>query len=275
MDKGIYTALSGGIAKSHELELVANNLANATTPGFRRDVGTFNEYLTELRRQDTVEGLQREITAATLFDGRPAGDKSFVEMDGTYTSFQQGSVFKTGRPLDVAIEGKGFLEVLTPSGIRYTRQGNLSLSSDGVLVTNNGFPVLGASSEDLGEGALGNEEAPGRVISLKAGELRIAEDGSLFQNFDRIGQLSIVEFKEDQWLEKVGQTYFRNVHPENRLQSQGNTRVHQSFLEGSNVNAISEMTKLIEVTRSYESHLQAIKTYQEMDKKAVSDIAKG
>ena len=87
MDKGIYTALSGGIAKGHELEVVANNLANANTPGFRRDVATFNEYLTELRRQDTVEGLQREITAATLFDGRPAGDKSFVEMDGVYTNF--------------------------------------------------------------------------------------------------------------------------------------------------------------------------------------------
>ncbi len=275
MDKGIYTALSGGIAKGHELELVANNLANANTPGFRRDIGTFNEYMTELRRQDTVEGLQREITAATLFDGRPAGDKSFVEMDATYTSHNQGTVYSTGRALDLAIEGKGFLEVLTPSGIRYTRQGNLSLSENGTLVTSNGFPVLGQRSQDVGEGALGNEEATGRLIQLKDGDFRVSEDGSLFQNNERIGSLAVVEFKEDQWLEKVGNTYFRNVHPENRVDESKSTRVHQAFLEGSNVNAVAEMTKLIEITRSYESHMQAIKAYQDIDKKSVNEIAKG
>ncbi|MBI1861450.1 MAG: flagellar basal-body rod protein FlgF [Deltaproteobacteria bacterium] len=275
MDKGIFTALSGGIAKGHELELVANNLANANTPGFRRDVGTFNEYMTELRRQDSVEGLQREITAETLLDGRPAGDKSFVEMDGTYTSFKQGTVYRTGRSLDVAIEGKGFLEVLTPSGIRYTRQGNLSLGADGTLVTANGYPVLSGRRQKAGEGAFGDQEAQGRVITLKEGDVRIAEDGSIYQNNAPIGSLSVVEFKEDQWLEKVGNAYFRNVHPDNANDTTENTRVHQSFLEGSNVNAVSEMTKLIEITRAYESHMQAIKTYQDMDKKSANDIAKG
>ena len=73
MDKGIYTALSGGIAKSHELELIANNLANANTPGFKRDTGTFNEYLTSLRRPDSVDGLQRELRSLTSPDARPAG----------------------------------------------------------------------------------------------------------------------------------------------------------------------------------------------------------
>src|SRR4051812_41503482 len=138
MDKGIYTALSGGIAKSHELELIANNLANANTPGFKRDTGTFNEYLTEFRRNDSVEGVKREIAAAAGMDTRPTGDKSFVEMDGVYTDFRQGTLEKTGRTLDLGIEGQGFFEVWTPSGIRYTRQGSFSVSTDGHLVTQNG-----------------------------------------------------------------------------------------------------------------------------------------
>ena len=113
MDKGIYTALSGGIAKSHELDIISNNLANVNTPGFKRDQGTFNEYLTELRRPDSVEGLKRQITSETMLEGRPTGDKSFVEMDGVYTNFQPGPLEKTGRSLDVGLEGNGFFEVLT------------------------------------------------------------------------------------------------------------------------------------------------------------------
>jgi flagellar basal-body rod protein FlgG len=238
-------------------------------------VGTFNEYLTELRRQDTVEGLQREITAATMFDGRPAGDKSFVEMDGSYTSFAQGTVYSTGRLLDVAIEGKGFLEVLTPTGIRYTRQGSLSLSEDGTLVTANGYPVLARRAVNKGEGALGNLEADTRVVRLhNEAPVRIAEDGTIYQQGNRVENLSVIEFEQDQWLEKVGGTYFRNVHPDNRKESAFSTRIHQGYLEGSNVNAVKEMTKLIEVTRAYESHMQVIKTYQEIDKQSASSIAK-
>jgi flagellar basal-body rod protein FlgG len=134
MDKGIYTALSGGLAKSREVELIANNLANATTPGFKRDTGTFNEYLTELRRGDSVDGLQREIQSLSDPNARPTGDKSFVELEGVYTDFKQGTLQKSGRALAVAIEGTGFFEVLTPAGIRYSRQGNFSIDSEGSAV---------------------------------------------------------------------------------------------------------------------------------------------
>ena len=135
MDKGIYTALSGGLAKSREVELIANNLANATTPGFKRDTGTFYEYLTEVRRNDSVDGVQREIQSLSDPNARPTGDKSFVELDGVYTDFRQGTLQKSGRALDMAIEGTGFFEVLTPAGVRYTRQGNFSIDSEGRLVT--------------------------------------------------------------------------------------------------------------------------------------------
>lgn len=295
MDKGIYTALSGGIAKQHELELVANNLANINTPGFKRDVGTFNEYLRELRKPDTVEGLQREIKAETAFDGRPPGDKSFVEMDAVYTKHEQGGLQKTNRSLDMAIQGDGFFEVLTPSGVRYTRQGNFSISPENILVTSNGFPVLsstrglpvGSKSVDVtGQGEVqANAGAEGdqykavapehRLIRLGSGTVNITEDGELYQNGARLAKVSVEEFHESQWLEKSGNSYFRNTHPSNIRYGDVRSKLHQGFLEGSNVNPIREMTKLIEVTRAYESHMQAIKTYQEIDGRTVNDIAHG
>jgi flagellar basal-body rod protein FlgF len=268
MDKGIYTALSGGIAKQHEIEILANNLANANTPGFKRDSGTFNEYLTELRRPDTVEGVQREITQATLLEGRPQGDKSFVEMDGIYTSYNQGGLKRTGTPLDLALEGKGFFEVLTPSGVRYTRQGNFSLSKEGTLVTSNGFPVL-----SRGEGTAPEQ----RVIRFGsgAGPIEIAPTGEIKQGGQPVGALSVVEFHEAQWLEKVGNSYFRNTNDQNEKKGLPSTsQIHQGFIENSNVNAVHEMTRLIEATRAYESHMQAIKTYQEIDGRSVNEIAR-
>lgn len=268
MDKGIYTALSGGIAMGHEIELIANNLANANTPGFKRDTGTFNEYLTELRRTDSADGLQREINSVTLADARPTGDKSFVEMDGIYTDYNQGMHKSTGRPLDVAIQGPGMLEVLTPSGVRYTRQGNFSLSPDGTLVTSNGYPVLSK--------ATGPDVAPeARTIRLGPNPINVTMEGNIMQNGAVVATLSLQDFHENQWLEKVGNSYFRNTEPKNLKEATSATQLRQGFLEGSNVNAVKEMTRLIEATRTYESHMQAIKTFQQIDAKSVSDIARG
>ncbi len=265
MDKGIYTALSGGIAKSHEIEIIANNLANANTPGFKKDSGTFNEYLTEIRRPDTVEGLDRELTLGSMPDARPQTDKSFVEMDGVYTSFNQGGLKRTGNPLDLGLEGKGFFEISTPSGIRYTRQGNFKVSSEGVLVTANGFPVLA-------KGAGAPEQ---RTIRLGQGIVEVAGTGEIKQAGQTIGNLSVVEFQETQWLEKVGNSYYRNTDERNEKKGElPQTLISQGFLEMSNVNAVHEMTKLIEATRSYESQMQAIKTYQEIDGRSVNDISR-
>lgn len=294
MDKGIYVALSGGLAKVRELELVSNNLANANTPGFKRDQATFNEYLTELRKPDSVEGVKREINAASLEDGRPNGDKGFVEMDAVYTSFEQAPLMKTGRTLDIGLDGEGFFEVLTPSGIRHTRAGNFSISPEGKLVTINGFPVL-ASAKELPQNSRWRElsttgrvlasspdvESPSvkelppeeRTITLGQGRVEILPDGTLNQGGRRVAKLSIDEFFERQWLEKVGNTYYRNTDAKNLKPQLENTKALQGFLEGSNVNPIREMTKLIEVTRAYESAMQAIKTYQDIDSKSVSNIA--
>jgi len=265
MDKGIYTALSGGIAKSHELELIANNLANANTPGFKRDTGTFNEYLTEVRQKEALDAP----TGVGSGEPRVEGDKSFVEMDGIYTDYRQGHMEKTGRALDVGIEGNGFFEVLTPGGVRYTRQGNMSVGNNGLLVTSNGYPVLAKAVP--GSEALPPEQ---RVIRLGQGPVNVTPDGGITQNGQPVSTLSVQEFHEPQWLEKVGNAYYRNTNDKNPKPGVV-SKLHQGFLESSNVNAVQEMTRLIEATRAYESHMQAIKTYQEIDGRTVNDIAGG
>jgi flagellar basal-body rod protein FlgG len=272
MDKGIYTALSGGLAKSHELELLANNLANATTPGFKRDAGTFNEYLTELRRADTLDSLS-QMSASASGEARVQGDKSFVEMDGVYTDFRQGTMDQTHRPLDLAVQGEGFFEVLTPGGVRFTRAGNFSRSAEGLLVNASGYPVLSR----LGAPVPGNPTLvppERRVIRLEDGAISVTGDGIIRQDGRQIAELSVQEFVEPQYLEKQGNGLYRNTDPDNLRNQAIGSQVHQGFLEGSNVNAVREMTRLIEATRSYESQLQAIKTYQEVDGRTVNDIAR-
>ena len=271
MSKGIYTALSGGIAKSHELELIANNLANANTVGFKKDSGTFNEYLHELRKPDSVEGLPREIAAATSPDARVQGDKSFVEMDAVYTDHRQGTLSRTGRSLDLALEGKGFFEILTPEGIRYSRQGNFKMDPQGRLVDSSGNAVLAKPRPGIDD----PNKPETRMIRLQNAPVNITEDGILIQGETRVANLSVQEFHETQWLEKSGNSLYRNAKAENVKSQAVETKLHQGFLEGSNVNAVHEMTRLIEATRAYESHMQAIKTYNDIDGRAANDIAGG
>ena len=113
-----------------------------------------------------------------------------------------------------------------------------------------------------------------RVIQLGQGPIQITEDGRILQNGGEVGQLSVEEFHEPQWLEKMGNSYFRNTHPNNLKNENVKSKIHQGFVEGSNVNPVSEMTRLIEATRAYESHMQAVRTYQDIDSKSVNEIAK-
>ncbi len=279
MDKGIYVALSGGLAKSHELELIANNLANANTAAFKSDNGTFNEYLPELRRPDSVEALGREIQSNVLMDGRPAGDKSFVEMDGVYTDFSQGVLRSSGRRLDLGLEGKGFFEILTPEGVRFSRQGNFKISAQGTLVNADGFPVLSKNIDLPPEDrliqvrdALSPEQ---RTVDVNENLLEISADGVIRQEGVELNVIALREFHEPQWLEKVGASYFRNTDPKNLKPGFTETAIHQGTNESSNVNALSEMTRLIEASRAYESQLQAIKTFNQLDDKVANELPRG
>jgi flagellar basal-body rod protein FlgG len=112
-----------------------------------------------------------------------------------------------------------------------------------------------------------------RMIRLADSPINVTEDGGVYQNGARMATVSVEEFHENQWLEKSGNSYFRNTNPDNIKYGDTSTKVVQGFIEGSNVNPVKEMAKLIEVTRAYESHMQAIKTYQDIDSRTVNQIA--
>jgi flagellar basal-body rod protein FlgF len=297
---GMWTAASGASAQSQAVDMVANNLANSDTLGFKKDAPTFKEYLSTLERNnhDVVDIPRGPIKDKDLYplDGR---GQSFVIVDGTHTNFKQGPIKVTQAPLDVALDGPGFLEVSTPTGIRYTRQGSLKVAQDGRLVTSDGNPVLTASpgglaaaqlaSAQQGQGGLATQggvaagrtpaqqgaDAAARFISLRdrGPNISINEQGEIYSGQDLIGKLSVIEFQNPDKLRKSGSGLFDNGDPAN-LASTSKTLVRQGMVEGSNVNPVEEMTNLIKANRLFEEDLKAMKTYGELLGKEANDIGK-
>ncbi len=267
MSKGIYTAVSGAMAQTQRLETIANNLANVNTPGFKRDSQIFKEYLSAYEKEPGVVEVPRVPASIESFYDMQGGDKSYVDSAGTYTDFQQGFLKQTGNPLDIAIEGKGFFEVLTPEGVKLTRAGNFSLDSEGRVVTKQGYPVL----KDGGLGA----DPQGRVIKTNGAKLSISPQGEIFEGKESLGKIAILEVGNRDSLLKTGSGLFGfkdNLDPKMTLSPE--SIVHQGTIEASNVNTIREMTDMISATRTFESTQKAIQAYDEMHKRLVNDVPK-
>jgi flagellar basal-body rod protein FlgG len=200
-------------------------------------------------------------------DGR---DQSFVVVNGTHTSFKTGGLKVTDNPLDLALNGPGFLEVSTPNGIRYTNSGALKLGPDGRLMTTEGHPVL---SKNADEGA----DPASRYINIsgREGQLHINDRGELYMNDDLVATLGVVEFGDMKTIRKTGGLYFENKDPKaNPPQSAIATNVKQGMLETSNVNPVEEISNLIRANRMFEQDLKSMKTVNEMLQKEANEIGK-
>jgi flagellar basal-body rod protein FlgF len=271
--------------------MIANNLANQDTLGFKKDQPTFKDYMANVERAHGPEDIPRGPIKEKEFYPLDGRDQSFVVVNGTYTNFKPGAIRVTQSPLDVAMDGPGFLEVSTPTGIRYTRQGSLKMSMDGRLVTTEGFPVLASQPGGLaaqqqqplvqnGLATQGRVPAaltadPSRFIDLRdrGGAVSITPQGEIYAGDQLIAKLSVVEFQDLNKLRKSGGSMFENKEPAN-LQEPAHTSVRQGMLEGSNVNPIEEMTNLIKANRLFEEDLKAMKTYGEIMGKEANEIGK-
>lgn len=277
------------------MDVIANNLANTDTLGFKKDAPTFKQYLAAQEREPgAAEISPAPIKDKDLYpiDGR---DQAFVVVDGTYTNFKQGNLRVTQSQLDVAMDGPGFIEVSTPSGIRYTRHGSLKMATDGRLVTSEGHPVLAsqpgglaanqlATTAQPGQGGLttqggvaaGQADVAARFISLRdrQGPLTISEQGEIHAGDELVGKLSVVEFNDRNKLRKSGGSLFENRDGANFAQAPQKTVVRQGVLETSNVNPIEEMTNLIRANRMFEQSMKAMKTYGEIMGRESNDIGK-
>ena len=295
---GIWTATSGAAARAQAVDVVANNLANADTMGFKKDELTFKEYLAANEREHLAVDVPRgPVTDKDLnpLDGR---DQSFVVVHGTSTNFRPGSLRVTNQQLDMAVDGPGFFEVSTPSGIRFTRHGSFKLSTDGRLVTSEGFPVLtsqpggmaaqipntaqplanaqpGQGGPETQGGVAAGQGVGARFINLRdaKGRVSISPKGEVFSGETLIGKLSVVEFADTRKLRKDASLTFENPDPSN-IQQAERSQIRQGVLETSNVNPVEEMTNLIRANRLFEHDMKAMKTYGDLMQREVNDIGK-
>jgi flagellar basal-body rod protein FlgF len=278
--KNIWVPLSGQVAQQRKVETIANNVANANTVGFKKDQLVFKEHLTALTKGvEDIDIPRKEFSPADFYHTQGA-ENAMVAVDGSFTIFEQGTLIPTSNPLDLALQGEGFMEVLTPTGVRFTRKGNLSLSRDGELVTDQGFKVLSAlnaSEENLRDPAsVGSFPTPEeRILKVPTNtKLTFTNEGEILTRDGAVGKISVVEFKDKHALRKEGNSLYITPDESNVSRTNIKTAVNQGFLEGSNVNAIEEMSELIKAHRHFESIQKAINAYDQISGKAANDIGK-
>ncbi|MEQ1875053.1 MAG: flagellar basal-body rod protein FlgF [Bdellovibrionia bacterium] len=264
--KGIFTAVSGAMAQSARMDTIANNIANVNTPSFKKDGQLFREYLTSYEKLNDVIEAPRDPASIESFYNMNGGDKSYADNIGTFTDFSQGTLKLTGNPLDIAIEGKGFFEVLTPQGVRFTRNGMFHHDAEGRIVTKDGYPVLTS----------GTQAPQDRVLRAPfEGQLLIGRNGEVSKNEQALGTLAVVTVKNPDAFQKVGNSLYKlrdNIAPQTGPALEYS--VHQGSVEMSNVNIIQEMTDMIGATRVFESTQKAIQAYDQMNDKLINTVPK-
>ena len=255
MSGSIYMAATGALAYEKRLQLLSNNLANADTVGFKKDRGRFHAF--ELSDINTNQAL-----GINMDESRVA--KYWMEYR-TYTDFAKGGLKKTGSPFDVALSSSGFFCVQSPDGVLYTRRGDFTVSKDEVLVTQEGWPVLGQGGEI---------EVKMAKPSKDKQEFTISEDGTVTVDGSQVDRLRIVDFTQLHALEKAGHNYYRTLQPEALEELDEEIQVSQGYLELSNVDTISMMTELIEVLRGYESYQKMMRSVDDMNAKLINDVGR-
>jgi flagellar basal-body rod protein FlgF len=242
MDNALYVGLSRQVVLRREMDILANNIANADTTGFK------------------VESLMEKTDPAAPSMAPGSTRVNFVADNGVARNFSQGGLIRTDGPLDLAIEGQGFFQVNTAAGPRYTRDGRFRLDDTGRLVDEAGDAVL-----DDGGGEI--------LLDPAQGKLTISTDGTVSQGTERIAKLGVVTFGTLATLEKTGDNLYRNTSNQ-QPQPATDVRVRQGMLEGSNVKPISEITRMIEVSRAYEQMAHVMDSTAELSKTAVSRMGK-
>jgi len=244
MDNSLLVSLSQQLAAYRAMDVIANNIANVSTPGFKREVAKFEEYITHMRPAEDQKGPQAV---------------SFVKDAGIVRDSSQGNIEQTGAPYDVALAGKGFFAVQTPGGMRYTRDGHFTLDANGNLVTSQGYQVQGDG------GAI--------TITPNDGEISISPDGTVSSVVNGVGnqlaKLKVVDFADPRAMTKRGAN----------LYSTGQTPVvpatvtlRQGALEASNVQPVIEISHMIEVMRAYEATATLSKSQEDMMRQAIDKL---
>jgi flagellar basal-body rod protein FlgF len=265
----------------HRMDAISNNLANVDLNGYKRDMAVHKAFPELLLRRMNDEGVYKFPFGSV--DTTPIVGKlgTGTELNEIYTVFSQGALKGTGNPFDLALEGEGFLSVTTPEGERYTRNGAFVLNDEGYLVTKSGDFVLGENG----------------FVKIKKNNFVIDQDGVIYQNstfadderrlvsleenewenLERVDRLRIVGFQRTRNLRKMGNSYWRETEesgPAAVIPASERPKVRQGFLEGANVNPVTEMVQMIEVQRTYEANQKLIQSEDNLLGRLINDAVR-
>ncbi len=242
MDQISVLAASGMRASMQSLDLLANNMANASTGGYKGDSEFHTVFVSEAANEDGT-----------------STPSSLPIIQRAWTDFSQGLLEPTNNPLDLGLQGKGFFVVQGASGPLYTRNGSLHLSTDGTLLTPAGYPILQKGGQPI-------QAQPNQPIEVSG-------DGSIHQAGQVLGQLQVVDFQDQSTLVKYGNNYFQNAGTQDPPDA-ADTQVLQGKVEASNVSASHGAVRLVSVMRQFEMMQKAISISNDMGREAIEQVAK-
>jgi len=255
MRESMYSALFGAMSNEVRLNTITNNLANVNTTGFKKDAyafqDTFQRLATDYLTDDRQNLHAEEIWPRAYVQARP-------RLSGQYSDQSQGSMQATGNPLDIALVGDGYLKVRTPEGDMLTRSGSFQLASDGRLITEQGYEVLGGGS----------------ALALpRDNKISIDSNGRITADGDDIGTLDIVNVSDQKSLEKQGKNLFklRKGSRATEIPAEG-VSVQQGYLEKSNVEIVSEMVNMMEAQRAFEINQKIMTTTDGMESLVINKV---
>jgi flagellar basal-body rod protein FlgF len=251
MENTLLVGLSRQVALERQLDVIANNIANVNTTGFKAENSMFEEFLRTPASEGNFVGADQRV--------------SFVQDRATWHDFTQGATQETGNPLDVVIDGDGFLAVQTQAGERYTRNGAMQINGQGQLVTMDGNPVLGTG------GPITLQPGDTDVTVSADGTVTVREVGNPQGNAIR-GKIRVVSFDSAQQLVKSGSNLF--AAPAGVVgQPKPTNRLIQGAVEKSNVSSVAEMTRMLEVTRTYTNIASILQQQNDLQKTAIDRLA--
>lgn len=240
MDNTLLVSLSHQLASYRAMDVIANNLANMSTPAYKREAVQFKQYVEQLPTTAGQSGPQ------TI---------SFVQDAGVLRDMREGQLTRTGAPFDLAINGRGFFPVQTANGTRYTRNGHFSLNAQGQLVTDSGHPLLG--------------EGGPITITPDDGDIHVARDGTITGKHGQLGKLRVVDFANPSTLTKEGASLYATSET---AQPVTGSAIEQGMIETSNVQPVVEMSHMLEVMRNYQATASLTQSREALMRQAIDKL---
>lgn len=252
MLRSLYTASTGMVQQMNRLDVITNNMANSDTTAYKKEGATSQSF-------DAVYGIKINDSSVHYIPQNIGKMSLGVKVGETYTDYTDGNLEETGNTYDFALTGSGFFKIsyMDRNGIesvRYTRDGNFTVNSQGILMTKDGDFVLDSDG--------------GMIVIPEGSKLSVNESGIITADGQEIAKFGLADFEDYDYLKKFGENMYIAI--EGAAEKTADCRVYQGYLEASNVNVIDEMVELITVTRDYESNQKVIQAIDESLETSVS-----